>query len=67
MTARELRQLDIRLQRALGYVDALRAARDQAVIDALASGMSHTEIADATSLTRGRITQIVSAHREARG
>lgn len=58
MTADELRKAEARYQRALLRSEQARTSRDQLIRDAVAGGMTHAAIADATGLTRGRINQI---------
>jgi hypothetical protein len=43
---------------ARSAVDAKRQRRNELVKEAIAAGMSHSQIAKATGLTRGRIAQI---------
>lgn len=50
---------------AVRHADTVRAAavreRDRLIITALAAGWTHTQIAEATGLTRGRVGQIATA------
>jgi transposase len=54
----ELRNAEARYQRAFARYEQAREARNAAVTQALAEGMSQAQIARATGLTRGRINQI---------
>jgi DNA-binding NarL/FixJ family response regulator len=60
MTANQLRATEARYQRAFRASEAQRQERNAAVRAALAEGWTHQQIADATGLTRGRISQIKS-------
>jgi uncharacterized protein YggE len=57
-TKQELRSIEARYQRASAAAETHRQARNAAVRDALAAGWTHQQIADATGLSRGRISQI---------
>jgi DNA-binding NarL/FixJ family response regulator len=61
MTAKELRSAEARYQRASSAAETHRQARNVAVRQALAAGWTHQQIADATGLSRGRISQIRDA------
>lgn len=58
MTAEELRKAEARYQRAFAVADAAREARNALIADALRSGWTHAQIAEATGLTRGRVGQM---------
>jgi CRP-like cAMP-binding protein len=58
MTAEELRKLEAHYQRGAKTAEDRRIARNAAVRQALKEGMTHAQIAEATGLTRGRISQI---------
>lgn len=61
MTAEELKKTEAAYRAAVRRMDAKREARNAAVREALADGMTHQQIADATGLTRGRINQLREA------
>jgi hypothetical protein len=58
MTHAELRKAEARYQRAYGRAEEAREARNAAVRNALAEGMTHAQIAEATGLMRSRVGQI---------
>ena len=60
MTAAELRKAELRYQAAARRAEVARAQRNAAIATALAGGMTHTEIAKATGLTRGRVGQLAA-------
>jgi DNA-binding NarL/FixJ family response regulator len=57
-TARDLRRTESHYQRAASRAEDARAARNWAVRAALNAGWTHAQIAEATGLSRGRISQI---------
>jgi DNA-binding NarL/FixJ family response regulator len=61
MTPEELRKAEARYQRASRRSEQLRQERNRAVWDALRSGMTHAQIAEATGLTRGRVGQLAQS------
>jgi len=58
MSEADLRRTEAAYREASGRAENLRQARNTAVRKALAEGMTHQQIADATGLTRGRINQL---------
>lgn len=54
----ELSAAEADYRKARSAVDEKRQRRNRLVKEAIAAGMTHTQIADATGLTRGRIAQI---------
>jgi DNA invertase Pin-like site-specific DNA recombinase len=54
---RALREIDEGVREA-------RAARDEAVVDAVHAGGSYREVARALGLSHGRVQQIVNAHQD---
>lgn len=58
MTAEELRKAEARYQRAFRRSEDAREARNSLVRAALDAGWTHTQVAEATGLTRGRVGQI---------
>jgi hypothetical protein len=64
MTAQDLRKAEARYQRASARSEQAREDRNLAVRQALADGMTHAQIADATGLSRGRIGQIAQIREE---
>lgn len=58
MTAEDIRKAEARYQRALARAEEARDARNGAVRDALAAGMTHAAIADALGKSRGRVGQL---------
>jgi transcriptional regulator with XRE-family HTH domain len=58
MTSAELRKAEARYQRAFRRSEDARAERNALVLRALEAGWTHAQIADATGLSRGRISQI---------
>lgn len=58
MTAAELQQAEATYRAAFGRSEAARAERNAAVRRALADGWTHQQIADATGLTRARVSQV---------
>lgn len=67
MSADELRGAERKYQRDHARAEKSRAARNKAVCDALAEGMTHAQIAAATGLTRARVGQIALTCKEAKG
>lgn len=62
MTAAELQQAEAAYRAAFLRSEEARAERNAAVRQALAEGWTHQQIADATGLTRSRISQVRIAH-----
>ena len=58
MTAEELREAEIAHRTAVGWAVSRLDRRDTLIRKAIADGWTHSQIADATGLTRGRIGQI---------
>jgi DNA-binding NarL/FixJ family response regulator len=58
MTARQLRRAEDAYRNATGRADERKADRNAAIRQALAEGWTHQQIADATGLTRGRVSQV---------
>ena len=58
MTAAELQEAEARFQRAFAASEEAREQRNLAIRQALADGMTHAQVAEATGLTRGRVGQI---------
>lgn len=58
MSIDELKKTEAAYRAAVRRVEEKREARNAAVRKALAEGMTHQQIADATGLTRGRINQL---------
>lgn len=58
MTAAELRKVEADYRAASTRFEKVREARNDAVREAAAQGMTHAQIAEATGLTRSRIGQI---------
>ena len=58
MTAPELRKAERAYQRAQRHAERARETRNAAVLAALEQGWTHQQIADATGLSRGRVSQI---------
>jgi len=58
MTAKELRAVEARYQRAAQRAEDVRQERNAAVRAALDEGWTHAAVAAATGLTRSRIGQI---------
>ncbi len=54
----DLRRAEAAYRQAAARAEALRAIRNQIVANALREGMTHQQIADATGLSRGRISQL---------
>jgi predicted transcriptional regulator len=57
-TLAELAEAEAAWRDAFERAEALRAVRNEIVRDALREGMTHQQIADATGLSRGRISQL---------
>ncbi len=55
VTARELRKAERAYRSAMSHAESRRAERNATVLQALADGWTHTQIAAETGLTRGRI------------
>ena len=60
MTVAELRKVEAAYRAAARHAEELREWRNAAVMRALAEGWTHQQIADATGLSRGRVSQIGS-------
>ena len=58
MTPDEVRMAQIRYEQALAQAEAARVDRNCLVAVALAQGWTHAQIAEATGLSRGRVSQI---------
>lgn len=58
MTREELRAAEARYQRAFRRSETERDQRNAAVRQAIESGWTHAQIAEATGLTRSRVGQI---------
>jgi DNA-binding NarL/FixJ family response regulator len=57
-TRADLRKAEAAYRQASEKAERLRAIRNQVVASALAEGMTHRQIADATGLSRARIGQL---------
>jgi hypothetical protein len=62
----ELQHAELSYRAAAQRAEQLREARNAAIFAALDAGVSHTVIADATGLTRGRVGQLAQTQRAAR-
>jgi DNA-binding NarL/FixJ family response regulator len=60
-TAEELRKAEARYQRAFWRAETERSARNTEILQAIAEGWTHAQIAEATGLTRARVGQIATA------
>jgi transcriptional regulator with XRE-family HTH domain len=58
MTAQDLRKAEARYERAFGRSEVAREERNRLVREALGAGWTHAQIAEATGLSRGRVSQI---------
>jgi CRP-like cAMP-binding protein len=58
MTPEAIRKAEARYQRAFRRSEEAREERNRLVREALAQGWTHARIAEATGLSRGRISQI---------
>lgn len=58
MTEDQLRKAEARYQRAVGRSETARQERNRLVREAVADGWTHSRVAEATGLTRGRVNQI---------
>jgi DNA-binding NarL/FixJ family response regulator len=58
MTPDELQKAEARYQRASRRSEEAREQRNRIVLEALREGWTHARIAEATGLSRGRISQI---------
>lgn len=63
MTEQDLRRAEAALKAASLRAEAKRGARDALVREAVAAGWTHARVAEATTLTRGRVNQIVRGRR----
>ncbi|MGO9903481.1 MAG: sigma factor-like helix-turn-helix DNA-binding protein [Solirubrobacteraceae bacterium] len=54
----DLRRAEAAYREAVKRAERLRAIRNEIVANALREGMTHQQIADATGLSRGRISQL---------
>jgi hypothetical protein len=61
MTQRDLARRERQYRKAVTASEVARRSRNDAVRQALESGMTHAQIAMVTGLTRGRIGQIASS------
>jgi hypothetical protein len=57
VTADQLRQAEARYKRASSRADAMREQRNALVHEALTEGWTHAQIAEATGLSRGRVSR----------
>jgi hypothetical protein len=57
-TTKALKEAEAKLRRARSTFERARVARDRLVLQAIDEGMRPADVARATGLTRGRITQI---------
>lgn len=62
-TTADLHRAEHRYRRASARAEEAREHRNALVLAALAAGWTHAAIAEATGLSRGRVGQIVDAHR----
>ncbi len=60
-TTARLQKVDAAYRAAAYRAEQLRAERNEAVREALAQGMTHQQVGDATGLSRGRISQLVAS------
>lgn len=60
MDAKQLQRAEAAYQAAARRAEQAREARNAAVRQAIADGMTHADIARATGLTRGRIGQLAT-------
>ena len=58
MTGAELARRERDYRRAVKAMEVLRERRNAGVAEAIAKGMTHAQIAQATGLSRGRIGQL---------
>lgn len=65
MTPQELRNAELRYQRALAKAETERCNRNHLVQTALAERWTHAAISAATGLTRGRIGQLAQRRTQA--
>jgi transcriptional regulator with XRE-family HTH domain len=61
VTADELRKAEARYQRAFARSEELRRERNALILDALAAGWTHAQIAKATGMTRSRVGQLAKS------
>jgi hypothetical protein len=61
MTARDLHRAEAAYRKATWAAEAARTHRNDLVRQALAEGWTHQAIADATGLTRSRVSQVKAA------
>lgn len=59
MTADQLKETEAAYRAALVRSEAARQERNRLVLAALAAGWTHRQIAEATGLSRGRISQLL--------
>jgi DNA-binding NarL/FixJ family response regulator len=62
MTLAELRKVERAYRRSALRTEQLRAQRNAAILSAIAAGLRHSQIADATDLSRGRIGQLAKTN-----
>jgi hypothetical protein len=62
VTAQHLKDLEFCYRHVQGQADVAREERNAGIREALESGWTHAQIAEATGLTRGRIGQLASAN-----
>jgi transcriptional regulator with XRE-family HTH domain len=58
LTPDELRKAEARYQRAFARSEEARIERNRLILTALAAGWTHARIAEATGMSRGRVSQI---------
>lgn len=58
MTAEELQKAEASYRRASARAEQLRRERNALVLEAIAAGWAHAQIASATGMTRSRVGQI---------
>jgi DNA-binding NarL/FixJ family response regulator len=61
VTANELRKAEARYQRASARSEQLRRERNALILEALAAGWTHAQIAKATGMTRSRVGQLAKS------
>lgn len=54
----EIRQAEVRYQRAFARSEEAREERNDLVRKMLAAGWTHAKVAEATGMSRGRVSQI---------
>jgi DNA-binding NarL/FixJ family response regulator len=58
MTPDDLQKAEARYQRAFRRAEEARTERNRLILAALAAGWTHARIAEATGMSRGRVSQI---------